>query len=229
MAKITMNKLASLCAVAAASVAFAGLAHAAVDTLPSGAPKEELIGKRFKKLTEADMTPEQKTMAHNVLTGPRGSLNGPFSAYLRSPELGDALQHTGEMVRFKSSFPVGLRELAVCQVARQWNSAYEWAAHSEQAVAGGISKEIVDAIGHNKRPAHMKPEEAAIYNFTKDLLEKHAVSDAHFKDVQSRWGDKGVMDLTGAIGYFVVVAMALNVDVYPAPTGANKLPVLAGK
>ena len=33
-----------------------------------------------------------------------------------------------------------------------------------------------------------------------DLLEKHAVSDAHFQDVQSRWGDKGVMDLTGAIG-----------------------------
>jgi 4-carboxymuconolactone decarboxylase len=45
--------------------------------------------------------------------------------------------------------------------------------------------------------------------------------------VQSRWGNKGVMDLTGAIGYFVVVAMALNVDEYPAPKGANPLPKLA--
>ncbi|MES2183077.1 MAG: carboxymuconolactone decarboxylase family protein [Pseudomonadota bacterium] len=221
------RKFAGICAVAAVSAAVGGLAQAAVDTLPSGAPVAPLYGKRFHKLTDADMTPEQKTMAHNVLTGPRGSLNGPFSAYIRSPELGDALQKVGEMVRFRSSFPVGLRELAVCQVARQWNSAYEWAAHSEQAVAGGISKETVDAIGQNRRPPHLKPEEAAIYDFTRDLLEKHAVSDAHFKEVQSRWGDKGVMDLTGAIGYFVVVAMALNVDVYPAPPGANPLPRLA--
>jgi 4-carboxymuconolactone decarboxylase len=223
------TRLAGICAFTALSVAFGGLAHAEIERLPSGAPKAPLIGKRFKKLTEEEMTPEQRTMVHNVTSGPRGSLNGPFSAYMRSPELGDALQKVGEMVRFHSSFPEPLAELAVCMVAREWNSAYEWASHSEKAVKAGISKETIDAIGQKKRPPHMKPEEAATYDFAHDLLVKHAVSDAHFKEVQSRWGDKGAMDLTGGIGYFVVTAMALNVDVFPAPPGGAPLPRLAGK
>ncbi len=195
---------------------------AAPDT--SDVPVPKVYGKRFGPLTPETMTPEQKTMARNMAHGPRGDLRGPASAYLRSPELGDALQQVGAMVRFKIAFPLGVRELAAAMASRYMNSPYEWAAHSVQSVDAGIGKDTIDAIGHNKRPKHMKPDEEAVYNFTDDLLQRHSVTDAHFKAVKDRWGDHGVMDLVGVVGYFVVVGMALNVDIHPAPPNANPLP-----
>ncbi|MES2184716.1 MAG: carboxymuconolactone decarboxylase family protein [Pseudomonadota bacterium] len=231
---ITPTRFAGLCAAAALSIAVGGLAQAQAAPAATAAaaddtPVPKVFGKRFPPLTAADMTPEQKAMARSMARGPRGGLRGPASAYLRSPELGESLQKVGEVVRYRMTFPVGLRELAAAQVSRYMNSPYEWAAHSVQSVDGGIGKDTIEAIALHRHPPHMKPEEVAVYDFTEDLLQKHAVSDAHFKEVQSRWGDRGVMDLTGVIGYFVVVGMALNVDEHPAPPGANPLPRLAAR
>ena len=42
--------------------------------------------RRFKELTPATMTPEQKKVADAIQSGPRGAgLRGPFNALLRSP------------------------------------------------------------------------------------------------------------------------------------------------
>jgi 4-carboxymuconolactone decarboxylase len=183
-------------------------------------------GKRFPTLAPDKMTPEQKAFADAVLNGPRHALNGPFNGYMRSPELGNLIQEVGAQVRFKSSLPTGLRELAICQVARQWNSQYEWAAHSKQATDAGIDPKTVKAIAEGRRPSGMKPDEQAVYNFTDDLIHRHQVTDVHYKAVADKVGEKGVMDLIGAVGYFTVVAMVLNVDEYPSPEGAPKLPAL---
>ncbi len=44
--------------------------------------------RRFKELTPATMTPEQKKVADAIQSGPRGAgLRGPFNALLRSPEI----------------------------------------------------------------------------------------------------------------------------------------------
>ena len=191
---------------------------------PARSQTATMQGERFKTLTPEQMTPEQAALAKAIMAGPRGSLNGPFNGYLRSPEIGNHLQELGASVRFKSSLPKGLAELAICQVARQWDSAYEWAAHSRQAQENGIDAKIVDAIAQEKRPESMKPDEAAVYDFTHDLIEDHKVSDAHYKAVADKFGERGVMDLIGTVGYFTVVAMVLNTDKYPAPAGAATLP-----
>ena len=52
------------------------------------------------------MTPEQRKMAEAIMSGPRGRMTGPFNAWLRSPEMADALQNVGAKVRFKSSIPL---------------------------------------------------------------------------------------------------------------------------
>ena len=42
--------------------------------------------RRFKELTPATMSPEQKKVADAIQSGPRGAgLRGPFNALLRSP------------------------------------------------------------------------------------------------------------------------------------------------
>ena len=97
---------------------------------------------RFKPLTPETMTPEQKAVAEKIMAGPRKGMRGPFSALLRSPELADCAQKLGEYVRFKTSIPPQLNELAILLTARHWTAQYEWYAHRRLALQAGLSPEI---------------------------------------------------------------------------------------
>ena len=81
-----------------------GLASVALPQI-SFAPELHLRGGRFKPLVYDQMTLEQKTMTDDVLTGERGSMNGPYNVLLRSPEMGDLAQKYGAYLRFHSSVP----------------------------------------------------------------------------------------------------------------------------
>ena len=180
-----------------------------------------LVGDRFKPLTWDQMTPEQRTMTMNVLTGPRRGLGGPFNVLLRSPEMGDYAQKLGEYARFRPAVPAKLRELAIIVTARHWTAHYEWYAHRRAAAQEGVKEDIITAIANRKRPVGMQPDEEVVYNFANELLETKQVSDAAFKAVVDRFGEKGAVDIIGVMGYYQMVSMLLNVDRYPLPAGTQ--------
>lgn len=180
-----------------------------------------LRGDRFKPLTYEQLTPEQKTMVEHLLAGERGGLNGPFNVLLRSPEMGDAAQKLGAQLRFHSSLPPKLRELAIIITGRYWNAQYEWYAHHRLALEAGVSPAIADAIQAGKRPKSMQPDEEVVYNFCNELLYEKQVSDSTFKAAVDKLGERGVVDLTGLVGYYNFVSLILNVDRYPLPEGVK--------
>jgi 4-carboxymuconolactone decarboxylase len=90
------------------------------------APDLHLRGDRFAPLTYDKMTPEQKALTDNLLSGERRGMDGPFNVLLRSPEMGDIAQKLGAQIRFHSSLPDKLRELAIITTGRFWNAQYEW-------------------------------------------------------------------------------------------------------
>jgi 4-carboxymuconolactone decarboxylase len=67
----------------------------------------------------------------------------------------------------------------------------------------------------------MQPDEEIIYNFANEMLRTKQVSDAAFKAVVEKFGERGAVDLTGVMGYYCFVSMMLNVDRYPLPDGAK--------
>jgi 4-carboxymuconolactone decarboxylase len=146
-------------------------------------------------------------------------LRGPFNGLLRSPELCDLVQRVGAYVRFGSSIPAALNELAICIVGRKWTAQFEFYAHRRLAIEAGLAPAILDAVAADRRPEGLSVDEAAVYDFTTSLLETGQVSDAIFKRVQDRFGDRGVIDLIGAAGYYTLVSMVLNVDRVPLPDG----------
>jgi 4-carboxymuconolactone decarboxylase len=206
----------SVCALLLLSLTITGQAGQTPDTSNLG-----LAGDRFKPLTWDQMTPEQRTMTMNLLTGPRRGLGGPFNVLLRSPEMGDLAQKFGEYARFRPAVPGKLRELAIILTARHWTSHYEWYAHRRAAAQEGLKEEIITAIANRRRPTGMQPDEEVVYNFANELLETKQVSDATFKAVVDRFGEKGVVDIIGVIGYYQMVSMLLNVDRYPLPGGTQ--------
>jgi 4-carboxymuconolactone decarboxylase len=180
----------------------------------------KLRGDRFKPLTYDQLTPAQKTLVEHLYAGERGGMNGPFNVLLRSPEMGDKMQQLGAELRFHTSLPPKLRELAIIMTGRAWNAQYEWYAHSRLAVQNGVSQSIVDAIAAGKRPAKLDSDEAIVYNFVDELLMTKQVSDPVYHAAVNKLGERGVVDLTALVGYYHIVSMLLNIDRYPLPDGA---------
>src|ERR1700677_1134364 len=70
---------------------------------------------RLPELSEATFTPEQRALAESIKSGPRGQfkLSGPFAIYLHSPAVGELAQKLGGHLRFKTSIPPLLSEVAI--------------------------------------------------------------------------------------------------------------------
>ncbi len=192
---------------------------------PSAPPPDpntvKLIGDRFKPLTYREMTSEQKTMFESLISGERRGAGGPFNVLLRSPEMGDLAQKFGASMRFHSSIPSKLNEMAIIITARHWTSHYEWYAHRRAAANAGLSPAIIEAIAAGKRPTGMAADEEAVYNFCTELLTNKQVSDQTFQATRDKFGERGIVDLIGVTGYYQLVSMLLNVDRYPLPEGVQ--------
>ena len=214
-----MTRLIVACA---ATLALVGIAAAQSQGTQRPDPRTlKLRGDRFKALTYDEMTSAQKTMIDHLLSGPRASANGPFNVLLRSPEMGDLAQQFGASTRFTSSLPQRLYELAILVTARYWTSQYEWQAHHRSALQAGLSPAIADAIAEGRRPAVMQKDEEAVYNFASELLTTKQVSDATFTAAKTAFGERGVVDLIGVIGWYNTVSMLLNTDRYPVAEGTQ--------
>jgi 4-carboxymuconolactone decarboxylase len=185
-------------------------------------PSLNLRGKRFKPLDWDSMNPAQTRMVESVMTGKRGSMQGPYNVLLRSPELGDLAQKFGAHTRFNSSLPLALNELAILVVARAWTSQFVWWAHRAIAIEAGLDRDLVDDIAAGRSPQGLEKlpsEVAAVYSFCNELQINRKVSDATFAGLVKHYGEAGVVDLMGTMSYYTLVSMALNVDQYPLPEG----------
>jgi 4-carboxymuconolactone decarboxylase len=175
---------------------------------------------RFPPLTPEELTDEQRAVVDAIQSGPRGAgLRGPFNALLRSPVLCDLVQRVGAYVRFSTSLPAPLNELAICMAGRKWGAQYEFYAHRRLGIDAGLNPSILDAVAAGHRPAEMSYDETTVYEFVTDLLSTGQVSDARYGAVKDRFGERGIMDLVGAVGYYSLVSMVLNVAQVPLPEG----------
>lgn len=160
-------------------------------------------------------------MVESVMSGQRGSMQGPYNVLLRSPELGQLAQSFGAHTRFNSSLPLALNELAILLVARFWTSQFVWWAHRRIAAEAGLEESLIQAIATGSAPQGLSADQAAVHGFCHELLQKRQVDDATYAAVAHRFGEAGVVDLMGTMSYYTLVSMALNVDQYPLPDGAE--------
>lgn len=162
----------------------------------------------------------QQKVFDQVISGPRGTVVGPLRAALHNPELADRWQRLGQVLRFETSLPKRLNELAILVTARRWNCDLEWAIHEQDAIKAGLDPSVSDAIRANSVPDFSEDEEGKeVYGFVWQLLAKGDVDGSVYAAVVDRWGETGVVELTAVVGYYSMVAMTLNVHRIPMPEG----------
>lgn len=181
----------------------------------------KLVGNRFRPLAWSEMSEAQQTMTRHVLDGPRTAMTGPFNVMLRSPVMGDLAQELGAQIRFNSTLPGPLREMAILMSARHWTTHYEWNAHKNVALNEGLDPAIIAALAAGERPRALSPAAAALYDFCAELLERKRVSDATFAAANAAFGEQGVAEIMFTLGYYGLVSMLLNVDEHPLPAGVE--------
>jgi 4-carboxymuconolactone decarboxylase len=169
------------------------------------------VAERMPKIPNNRMTQPQKKAYAEIVSGPRGAVDGPYIPLLRSPELMSRLQKTGEYLRYRSGLPKKLSELAILIIARQWTQRVEWARHYPIALGQGLRPQTADAIARGRRPAEMTEEEETVYEFCQELRETQSVSDATYESALASIGEQGIIDLIGVIGYHTWTAMLMNV------------------
>jgi len=166
---------------------------------------------RFPPLKAEQLNPEQKKWAELITAPPRNAkfVNPPYRAYIYSPDLAGRLSPLSDYLRWNSSLPPRLSEMAILITARQWTAQYEWYAHYPLALKGGLDAEIADAIAEGKRPEGMKEDETALYELATELYRDKKVSDPTYKAALGHFGERGIMDIIGIIGYYDLVSMTL--------------------
>ena len=161
---------------------------------------------RLSPLEPERMAPEQRAVYDRIVAS-RGSPAGPFIAWLTSPELADRAQALGEFARYLTVLGPRLSELAILCVARHSDCPVEWAIHEPFGREAGV------------------PDRAA-YAFTMELLQRRDVGDATWRRARSVLDERALVELTGLVGYYVLVAMTLNTFRTPLPEGmAHPFPV----
>ncbi len=178
-------------------------------------------------LAPAQLTEAQRAAAAELASGPRGGVRGPFIPLLRSPELMRRLQKVGEYLRYQSALDRRLSEFVILVVARQWTQQFEWVVHVPLAREAGLAPGIAEALTDGRRPSGMAADEEIAYDFCDELFRTRGVSESTYRHAVAQFGEPGVVDLVGLVGYFTTVSMVMNVAHTPPPENPAVAPLAA--
>src|ERR1700726_391155 len=179
---------------------------------------------RLPYITGKEQLARQDHAAFDSIVASRGAVQGPFTMFLNSPDLAQRVAHVGAYVRFEGSLDMRVRVLAAMTVAREFEALYVWGAQTGGARRLGVPEATITAIRENHSRG-IPPEDAAIVEFTRQLLRRHRVDDASAKAMQARFGNDGFIQLTSAIGYYSMLAMTVNACELEAAPNAEVLKV----
>lgn len=142
---------------------------------------------------------------------------GPYSLLLHMPEMAQQLEALRTYLRDEASLPQKVQELAMISVAREMSCAFIWYAHAAAARQAGVRDDIVDNIRERRALANLDPDEQAVVDFTRELLQNRKVSRPTFDAATARFGQRGTMALTNLIACYAVLAYNMNTYELQAP------------
>ena len=174
---------------------------------------------RYRDITPAEMTPAQRRVHDLIVAGRRGRFGGPFQLLIRAPEICEHVAKLGEHLRWGTSLPDRLSELAIITTARFWRAQYEWFAHAPLAEKAGVPAAAVEAIRRGETPSFTQKDEALVHRICTELFKTQRLSDASFTEAVASLGETGLIEVIGIIGYYTLIGNTLNVFQVALPEG----------
>ena len=125
----------------------------------------------------------------------------------------DAMMRLGGTILGRQQLADNLRELAILRVAELSKARYEWVQHETIARQTGCSDEQIQALARGNTAAPcFDDKERALLDFTDEVLRDVRPSDASLAALRKHFTDREVMELTVAIGFYMLMARIMEVS-----------------
>lgn len=179
---------------------------------------------RLESITRKEQVAPEHRDVFDAVVKSRGAVQGPFTMLMHCPPLAEHFVNLGGYIRFEGKLDHRVRVLAAMTVAREFDAVYIWGAQTGQARKQRVPESTITAI-REKHSRGVPPEDAQIIDFTRELIRKHRANDATVKALLDRFGKEQLVELTGTIGYYSMLAMTANAVELEAKDGAEVLKV----
>jgi 4-carboxymuconolactone decarboxylase len=159
-----------------------------------------------------DQVPEQFRQAFDEITAASGGVitSGPGSITINSPEMARRRNHLTNYLRYETTFPKRIQELAILTTARAMDCPYIWNDHAAAARQAGVSDALIDALRERRLLPAMRADEAAVVNYATEFFQTHKVSQQTFQAALDQFGAQHLTELTTLMGHYAQTAFILN-------------------
>lgn len=158
---------------------------------------------------EPGLTAEQRRVREAILAT-RRNLDGPFPAWLHSPELADLAQQLGAFCRYRTGLPLLESELLILCVASHCRCVGEQQIHEPIARAAGLSDAVILALRRGNAAVLGNERLQLLHDLARQLLVTHRIEDPLFASARAEFGDRLLVEIVGIIGYYTLAAQTLN-------------------
>ena len=172
---------------------------------------------RVPELRPEEMTERQAALKAKMAATFTGPVRGPFSLWLRNPDVGAQATEMVRLLRDKTTIARPIRELAILMAAHHHGAPYPWAIHAPLARKAGLSEDVIAAIRDGRRPSFAAPDQAAAYDLLTEMLDTGRIADATYAAAESALGREALIDLVSVGSFYCGLALFLNVFEVPAP------------
>lgn len=147
---------------------------------------------------------------HDSILSTRGNLSGPFLAWMLNPGLASPAEQLGAFCRYGTGFAVVESELLILCVAAQHRCLGEQQIHEPIARQAGLSSEAITAIRDRSDPVLIDPRQRLLHAIATELLGTNRLGEPRYREGLDAFGERGMVELVGILGYYALVAMTLN-------------------
>lgn len=166
-----------------------------------------------------DTLAPQAKQIYDKISAKRGAVRGPFASLMHHPALAEKVGDLGEYLRFGSTLPGDVRELAILITARSVRQGYEWIAHAKAARKENLAEEIIERVRTGGDLSTLAPRHARPARVVQHVLAYESIPAALQAEVQKELGITGLMELVVLAGQYRMIAGVLFAFDTPLPEG----------
>jgi 4-carboxymuconolactone decarboxylase len=167
---------------------------------------------RFAPFKTEEETPDYAKAAYEHVLSTRGNIPGPSGVLLRAPEVGVAFSDLCGALRGDSLVTSGANiELAISLTANVKGNPVIWASHSRSAIKQGVSEETIQRLERGEDPEDPDSDAGIVVAFGRAVLSGEPLSDDQVQPALDRFGDRGIIELTAAIGAYSMADCVIRV------------------
>jgi alkylhydroperoxidase family enzyme len=177
---------------------------------------------RLTPITQREQVAEPERAAFDAIVASRGRINAPQSMLMYAPEISARASALNDALRellSEADF-----EVAVLSAAREFDIDFVWAAHVPAATRAGVSAATIEVIRTRGDLADLGQRERNIVAIGRELVGKHQLSTEVFEAARAELGDRGLIEVLAAMGYYVMIGCVLIATDMELPAGAERLP-----